>query len=540
MDYELYPIPLSDINRPVYYMLKSFLEHKIGSIPPDMLEEEWTKLKVDATFGHHLLFPSEDFSQPYDSDTLKREVIIIRNCSITRQYVNGELQEKPYEWDDEYDDEEDLKVETQYEPHEEHFYIDIDPDTGKYRLVKKSDTFVFNPTPFFHYNAEQLIQSIDNLLSVVKRARLTTGNWEQRLNTTRLMVGARVNELHILHNGGLFDYNLLGCLLDNSSLYKQQWLPRFNEYVSQLKVFAMFAANLSWSNQGNIELLDKAAVIPPFIAESMKKERQRRQNLQSGEQQVPHSRAGEVKDFTPLEQPEPTITENPVDYKEEQQLDSIIDKVFPQRYHPHDDSGNRKKEMTLTQEEKNRKIMMLVCWYVVGMLVLAGIIMMAKYWLTGTVTISVGVISAMIMRHVQRLKEGYESENKHPKWFIPTLVFSAMMVTLVGFWGCKKLSEYLFTVSNGMITPWLLFAIVAAIMAVVFFSSRMLRKGKTGKAYRLYTVLIVFSCCLTVSQCVGSLTHSDHLQNEEWIETDIIIDDSQDPEEGGIPADTIK
>ena len=166
--------------------------------------------------------------------------------------------------------------------------------------------------------------------------------------------------------------------------------------------------------------------------------------------------------------------------------------------------------------------------------------MMAKYWLTGTVTISVGVISAMIMRHVQRLKEGYESENKHPKWFIPTLVFSAMMVTLVGFWGCKKLSEYLFTVSNGMITPWLLFAIVAAIMAVVFFSSRMLRKGKTGKAYRLYTVLIVFSCCLTVSQCVGSLTHSDHLQNEEWIETDIIIDDSQDPEEGGIPADTIK
>ena len=35
-------------------------KHKIGSIPPDMLEEEWTKLKVDATFGHHLLFPSED------------------------------------------------------------------------------------------------------------------------------------------------------------------------------------------------------------------------------------------------------------------------------------------------------------------------------------------------------------------------------------------------------------------------------------------------------------------------------------------------
>ena len=170
MDYELYPIPLSDINRPVYYMLKSFLVHKIGSIPPDMLEEEWTRLKVDATFGHHLLFPSEDFSQPYDSDTLKREVIIVRNCSIIHQYVNGELQERPYEWDDEYDDDENLKVETSYEPHEEHYYIDIDPDTGRYRLVKKSDAFVFNPTPFYHYNAEQLMQSIDNLLSVVKRA----------------------------------------------------------------------------------------------------------------------------------------------------------------------------------------------------------------------------------------------------------------------------------------------------------------------------------------------------------------------------------
>ena len=88
------------------------------------------------------------------------------------------------------------------------------------------------------------------------------------------------------------------------------------------------------------------------------------------------------------------------------------------------------------------------------------------------------------------------------------------------------------------------FAIMTAVMAVVFVSSWMLRKGKTGKVYRLYTVLIVFSCCLTVSQCVGSLTHSDNLRYERWNqdmkEMDMVDDEGQEPEDEGMPSDNFE
>ena len=61
MDYILHPIPLSDINRPIYYMVRSFFLHLVGGLPHDDLYEEWEGVKVEATFGDYLVFPSADF-----------------------------------------------------------------------------------------------------------------------------------------------------------------------------------------------------------------------------------------------------------------------------------------------------------------------------------------------------------------------------------------------------------------------------------------------------------------------------------------------
>ena len=76
MDYILHPIPLSDINRPIYYMVRSFFLHLVGGLPHDDLYEEWEGVKVEATFGDYLVFPSADLSVSYDRETLKREVIM--------------------------------------------------------------------------------------------------------------------------------------------------------------------------------------------------------------------------------------------------------------------------------------------------------------------------------------------------------------------------------------------------------------------------------------------------------------------------------
>ena len=283
MDYKLYPIPLADINRPVYYMVKSYMMHKISAdVPTDELEEEWCRLKVDTKYGDYLVFPSEDLSQQYDSETLQHEVVIIKNHSVTRTYVNGVLQEEPVRndpFDDLFDDddEEPDKIETVFEPHETHYYIDIDPDTHEYRLQTASDAFPIEPAPWVINNTDALRQAINTLLPVIHEAHLSEGMWEERLQTTAEMIDARVNELHILHNGGLYDNHVLGNLLRRSSLSGSRWKQPFCNYVSQLKIFTMHTAKLSWDQYGSLETQDEHKKTPQFIVEKREQERLRRQ-----------------------------------------------------------------------------------------------------------------------------------------------------------------------------------------------------------------------------------------------------------------------
>ena len=214
MIYQLYPIPLCDVNLPVYYMVKSYFYSRTLEKTADNLEEEWQRLKVNHTsFPDYLLFPSADHHQEYDADTLSREVIILKDRSkkIPRE------DPKPYNPDDDIgiygiDFSQYEPENVDIEPHETHYYI----DTGKL-----------------------LIQSINKLLPVVQEARLGQGQWEERLKTTRSMVKARANALHILHNGGLYDIHSLEHLLSHSIISVADWRPLLDEYTKNLKILAM-------------------------------------------------------------------------------------------------------------------------------------------------------------------------------------------------------------------------------------------------------------------------------------------------------------
>lgn len=240
MIYQLYPIPLCDVNLPVYYMVKSYYYKSLMYKSEDNLEEEWQRLRVDLIRNEYLLFPSVDDSQEYDADTLTREVIILRDRSKVITHYNPEYTE---------DDPEDniygiefYVQDVEYEPHETHYYIDTDRETGKLCLVEQSDLFAFHRDYVTHEYGSLLFRSINKLLPVVKEARLGQGQWEERLKTTRSMVLSNANALHILHNGGLYDIRALEFLLSHSTLSVADWRPLLDEYTKYLKLFAMHDA----------------------------------------------------------------------------------------------------------------------------------------------------------------------------------------------------------------------------------------------------------------------------------------------------------
>ena len=150
------------------------------------------------------------------------------------------------------------------------------------------------------------------------------------------------------------------------------------------------------------------------------------------------------------------------------------------------------------------------------MFVLIGVVLLAKYSLTGSVTISVGIISAIIIRNIHRLKEGYEDNDPQPQWFRILLLFTAIIVIFGGFVVCKLFSEFIYDVTGGLVTPWRLFFIVAFVMIGIFVLSMNLKKGKKGKDSRIYTFLMLLSLSILLGQCVGSLGHSSDLDHEQW------------------------
>lgn len=216
MNYELYPISSSYINYPIYYMVRYFFSIKhFLCLPSCEFDKEWRKVEIGNGIGLSLTFPSDDYSVSYDGFTLQKEVIILNDCTNT---------------------------------HNEHYYIDINPDTNNYCVVNERDTFARHGRPQFFNNTVQFRRELEKMYSLLKEMEQGGNCWTQRLKTVIKMLDEKVNELHILHNAGLYDFHILERNLVNQSLDESKWRLAFNDYVSQLKVFAMYSLNnLGWS-----------------------------------------------------------------------------------------------------------------------------------------------------------------------------------------------------------------------------------------------------------------------------------------------------
>lgn len=172
-------------------------------------------------------------------------------------------------------------------------------------------------------------------------------------------------------------------------------------------------------------------------------------------------------------------------------------------------------------EEKNSRIRKRVFWYSIGMILLVGIVVLAKYSLTGSATISVGVITSIIMRNVMKLKEGYDAKSSAPKWYLPLLVFTGLMTIFGGIVVCKSLTGYVYTLTDGRISSWTLFAIIAFVLVVVIICLGILKKGKPAKTVRIYIFIMTVSWCLIIAQCGGSMAHYENIKHHESFQDDM-------------------
>ena len=105
--------------------------------------------------------------------------------------------------------------------------------------------------PRFYNNSVELLNSISAVLEYLGTVYIDTDSWIERLRTAKSMLDTHANELHILHNAGLYDIDSLWTMLyrNNQDINTLRTIIRC--YNHELLRYAMMSINLiDWKNGG--------------------------------------------------------------------------------------------------------------------------------------------------------------------------------------------------------------------------------------------------------------------------------------------------
>lgn len=285
-EYDLFPIKKKDVNWPLYWMVAGFLKYKDGidAIPYDDLFESLRDDKeVDnREYFYSFVFPSEDLSISYAEEMLTQEALILKRF-MPIGHVSGE----PFiTIDDNCVKPEDIWYENVTI---EYFYWDdSEPDPS----IRHAGTDIVDDHPKWAFNGDDFMDALDKLLAFLQEKHLTGIPWFERLKTVKRMFDGQANELHILHNAGLFDNDTLWIELEEVGASQAEIERIKTRYISELKKYAMFVLNqLDW-NFGTVVGEDdrekRRYLFEPIDSEQLKKneaERKRRLQMMSERQQ---------------------------------------------------------------------------------------------------------------------------------------------------------------------------------------------------------------------------------------------------------------
>ena len=371
--------------------------------------------------------------------------------------------------------------------------------------------------PVFYDNTKELLLALNQLLCLISNTYSENSEWYERLQEARMMLLNREDGIRILHNMGLFDSENLRQTFINGRVDEQELNDVISAYIDNLKIFAMSVVNGLYDMIYNYQKSsNKPHATPPPTPKPQPKPAPKPVN-KSVVTPTSHV-ATQSQTASPSPQSQELHKNNSRRMRWQYRQDVIHAKGNQPTYHDLEAEYDLKNQNKL-QKEINSRILRNIVIYVGAMLLLVGALMLAKYSITGSATISVGVISGIIMRNIARLKEGYVHEDPQPRWFVVSIVFVGIFFVFSGILACKWLSVYVYHATNGFLTPFWLFCIVIAVMVPLFIYARKVRRRKTGKDARLYICMMVFSVCMSISQCIGSISGSSDIDYEEWQES---------------------
>lgn len=378
--------------------------------------------------------------------------------------------------------------------------------------------------PVFYDNTKELLFAINQLLYLIRNTHSEQNEWYGRLQEASMMLVNREDGIRILHNMGFFDSENLRQTLIKGRADEQELNDVISAYIDNLKIFAMSVVNGLYDTIYNYQKSsNKPHATPPPTPKPQPKPAPKPVN---NSVVTPTPRvATQSQRVSPTLQSQELHKNNSRRMRWQYRQDVIHAKENRPTYHDLEveydlkNQNKQQKNQDELQKEINSRILRNIVIYAGAMLLLVGALMLAKYSITGSATISVGVISAIIMRNIARLKEGYVDDDPQPRWFIVSIAFGCIFFVFGGMLACKWLSRYIYDVTDGSITPWGFFCIVFVFAVLLFIYARKVRKNKTGKEARLYICLMFFSICLIISQCTGSLTSAQDINYEEWRES---------------------
>lgn len=278
MDYKLYPFQFEHVDWTIYYTVKTFMSATLlsrhrGPLHDDVRESThlvvsdrlMSRLSMGGIHStgqlgtFYLVFPREDLSVSYEYKALCQEAVIL--CHSSR-YIPS----TPY----------DVDGEGEYEANFEYFYY---VNSENKLILQHEDCNWDWSWPQIYNNERSLDETLKDVLCLMQGYHLREEEWYKRLNVALAMLNAGdVNELHILHNAGLYDADGLWALLRQKGVKEALMSDVRGDYQKELRRYAMYVLNrLDWIKGGyRIESTPESDVISAEILENFSKEASRR------------------------------------------------------------------------------------------------------------------------------------------------------------------------------------------------------------------------------------------------------------------------
>lgn len=466
MDYQLYPIKKSDLDLPLYLIVKAIMVMRSVSnyrhYEQEFPEEEQLPMRELAMKYEHyaiyLVFPAHHPQYRLFPPEVASQRVIIALYKPPKSYG--------------------LAFEDAYR------FVGFLDSTLTFHERKYGKV----PMPAFPDASAQLSDAINPILVCMEERHMIVHDWYKRLSDAQTMISNRVEGLHILHNAGLFDHTTLWNLLYSSGVSQQKVEMLKAQMEDALMAFAMSVINASWKSTSVEAPAEKFNI--KTIAEKKQKEPEK---LKEREKR-PISDAADAY----LQQLE--IEREAAELKAKQQAER----------------EERKAEQEAQRKlENNSRIIKRVLIFVAFLVVFFLGVWFTQYILIGTVVATGSVISILVAAKVRTMTENYEYT--HPLGFRALLLFVGILFPFLLMFPCIELGTYLHHATHGAVGPGSLFFFVLFIMIPLFLWAWMRRRQvNADKPARPYSFLMALAFAVCAGQLLGTVVAADRIRNDEW------------------------